>query len=152
MRGVFRSVDDLKAAINRFVAETNADPKPHHPSAATGLRAISDEQRARLSGEAATRTAALHGTASTPQFAHCGAAAIDWSTDQIDKSVQPTEQQPRIGNLQQAFGNAASDLRRIVRPPAPQSAVTRLETIEARPEATWRAILSIQVVLNSCEG
>ena len=27
-RGVFRSVDELKAAINRFVAETNADPKP----------------------------------------------------------------------------------------------------------------------------
>ena len=28
MRGVFRSVDDLKAAINRFVAQNNADPKP----------------------------------------------------------------------------------------------------------------------------
>ena len=27
-RSVFRSVDELKAAINRFVAETNADPKP----------------------------------------------------------------------------------------------------------------------------
>jgi hypothetical protein len=27
-RGVSRSVDDLKAAIDRFVAETNADPKP----------------------------------------------------------------------------------------------------------------------------
>src|SRR4051812_19416735 len=27
-RGVFRSVDDLKAAINRFLAETNAEPKP----------------------------------------------------------------------------------------------------------------------------
>jgi transposase len=27
-RGVFRSVDDLKAAIDRFVVETNADPKP----------------------------------------------------------------------------------------------------------------------------
>ena len=27
-RGVFRSVADLKAAINRFVAETNNDPKP----------------------------------------------------------------------------------------------------------------------------
>ena len=27
-RGVFRSVDDLKAAIARFLAETNADPKP----------------------------------------------------------------------------------------------------------------------------
>ena len=28
MRGVFRSVDELKVAINRFLAETNADPKP----------------------------------------------------------------------------------------------------------------------------
>jgi transposase len=27
-RGVFRSVDDLKDAINRFIAETNAEPKP----------------------------------------------------------------------------------------------------------------------------
>ena len=27
-RGVFHSVEDLKAAINRFVAETNANPKP----------------------------------------------------------------------------------------------------------------------------
>jgi len=27
-RGVFRSLDNLKAAIDRFVAETNADPKP----------------------------------------------------------------------------------------------------------------------------
>ena len=28
IRGVFRSVDDLKAAINRFVLETNTEPKP----------------------------------------------------------------------------------------------------------------------------
>ena len=27
-RGVFRSVIDLQVAINRFVAETNANPKP----------------------------------------------------------------------------------------------------------------------------
>jgi len=27
-RGVFRSVVDLQVAIDRFVAETNADPKP----------------------------------------------------------------------------------------------------------------------------
>jgi hypothetical protein len=27
-RGVFRSVADLQAAINRFVEETNSDPKP----------------------------------------------------------------------------------------------------------------------------
>jgi len=28
MRGAFRSIDDPKAAINRFVAQNNADPKP----------------------------------------------------------------------------------------------------------------------------
>ena len=28
VRGIFRSVADLEAAINRFVAETNDDPKP----------------------------------------------------------------------------------------------------------------------------
>ena len=27
-RGVFRSVAELQAAIERFIAETNADPKP----------------------------------------------------------------------------------------------------------------------------
>ena len=27
-RGVFRSVTDLQVAINRFVADTNVDPKP----------------------------------------------------------------------------------------------------------------------------
>ena len=27
-RGVFRSLSDLQAAINRFLSETNADPKP----------------------------------------------------------------------------------------------------------------------------
>jgi transposase len=27
-RGVFRSIVDLQASINRFVAETNHDPKP----------------------------------------------------------------------------------------------------------------------------
>jgi transposase len=27
-RGVFQSIDDLKAAIDRFIAETNAEPRP----------------------------------------------------------------------------------------------------------------------------
>jgi hypothetical protein len=30
-RGVFQSIKDLKAAINRFVAETNAKPEPSGP-------------------------------------------------------------------------------------------------------------------------
>jgi hypothetical protein len=34
----------------------------------------------------------------------------------------------------------------------PRSAVTRLETIESRLDATWRAILSIQVALQDFES
>jgi LTXXQ motif family protein len=85
----------------------------------------------------------------------CGAssAAIDWSIDQIDKSVQPTEQQrPALDELQQAFGKAATDLEAHCPTSVPQSAVARLETIESRLDATWRAILSIQVALNDFEG
>jgi hypothetical protein len=85
----------------------------------------------------------------------CGAssAAIDWSIDQIDKSVQPTEQQrPALDELQQAFGKAATDLEAHCPTSVPQSAVARLETIEARLDATWRAILSIQVALNDFES
>jgi transposase len=29
-RGVFRSIGELQAAINRFLTETNADPRPFH--------------------------------------------------------------------------------------------------------------------------
>jgi hypothetical protein len=31
-RGVFESIKDLKAAINRFVAKTNAKPEPFWPA------------------------------------------------------------------------------------------------------------------------
>ena len=85
----------------------------------------------------------------------CGvsSAAIEWSIDQIDKSVQPTAQQrTALGDVQQAFGNAASDLETHCPASVPQSAVARLETIEARLDATWRAILSIQVALEEFES
>ena len=40
-RGVFRSVDELKAAINRFFAKTNANPKPSSgPPIPTVLAAV----------------------------------------------------------------------------------------------------------------
>jgi hypothetical protein len=49
------------------------------------------------------------------------------------------------------FGTAASDLETHCPISAPQSAVARLETIEAELGATWRPILSIQVALNNFE-
>jgi hypothetical protein len=57
-----------------------------------------------------------------------------------------------LGELQQAFGKAAGDLEAHCPSSAPQSAVARLETIESRLDATWRAILSIQVALNEFES
>ena len=85
----------------------------------------------------------------------CGvsSAAIEWSIDQIVKSVQPTTQQRTVlGDVQQAFGKAVSDLETHCPTSMPQSAVARLETIEARLDATWRAILSIQVALEDFES
>lgn len=84
----------------------------------------------------------------------CGVslAVIGWSVDQIENSVQPTdEQRAALGDLQQVFENAARDLETHCPTSVPQSPLARLETIEARLDATWRAILSIQVALANFE-
>ena len=48
-RGVFRSVVDLQAAINRFLAETNAEPSPSHgPQTPTKSSPPSDAARRKI--------------------------------------------------------------------------------------------------------
>jgi hypothetical protein len=84
----------------------------------------------------------------------CGVslAVIGWSVDQIENSVQPNEEQrAALGDLQQVFEKAARDLETHCPTSVPQSTLSRLETIEARLDATWRAILSIQVALANFE-
>jgi hypothetical protein len=125
-----------------------------HQPLQTFEQSLSREQETRFSGQNATggSTARQAGKSNTPS---CGgsAAAIGWSIDQIDKSVQPTEQQrTALSDLQQAFGRAARDLQVHCPTSIPQSAVARLEAIEARLDATWRAILSIQVALYDFEN
>jgi LTXXQ motif family protein len=117
-------------------------------------QSLSDEQRAKFSGEAAVKNARSARSDKT-SLRSCGAysAAIDWSIDQIDKSVQPTEQQrPALTDVQQAFSKAANDLEAHCPSSVPRSAVARLEAIESRLDATWRAILSIQVALQDFES
>jgi hypothetical protein len=117
-------------------------------------QSLTSEQEARFSGGAGKATASASQGGKTG-LRSCGASstAIDWSIDQIDKSVQPNQQQrPALGELQQAFGKAAGDLEAHCPTSMPRSAVARLETIESRLDATWRAILSIQVALNEFEG
>jgi LTXXQ motif family protein len=112
-------------------------------------QSLTAEQRAKFGGEPASVRSDKTG------FRSCGAsaAAIDWSIGQIDKSVQLEEQQrPALTDVQQAFSKAATDLETHCPTSVPRSAVTRLETIESRLDATWRAILSIQVALQDFES
>lgn len=116
-------------------------------------QSLTDEQRAKLNdGGVAKRVASRRGTTGLPA---CSApsTAIDWSIEEIDKSVQPTaQQQNALKDVQQAFGKAAGDLQAHCPTSVPGSAVARLEAIEARLDATWRAILSIQVALQDFES
>jgi len=117
-------------------------------------QSLNGEQRAKFSGEVAGRSTASARNGKIG-VRSCGdpSAAIDWSIGEIDKSVQPTEQQrPALTDVQQAFGKAAKDLAAHCPTSVPRSAVARLETIESRLDATWRAILSIQVALQDFES
>jgi LTXXQ motif family protein len=85
----------------------------------------------------------------------CGGSptAIDWSIDQIDKAVQPTDaQRGDLDTVRQAFNKAASDLEAHCPTSMSSSALGRLEAIQARLDATWRAVLSIQVALADFEN
>jgi hypothetical protein len=117
-------------------------------------QSLTDEQRAKFSGEAVARRGVSARRDKTVVHA-CGAstAAIDWSIGEIDKSVQPDEQQrTALKDVQQAFGRAAADLEAHCPTSVPGSAVARLEAIESRLDATWRAVLSIQVALQDFES
>jgi hypothetical protein len=84
----------------------------------------------------------------------CGgsATAIDWSIEQINRSVQPTDaQRDDLADVKQSFAQAATDLDAHCPASAPASALGRLETIEARLDAAWRAVLSMQVTLANFE-
>ena len=117
-------------------------------------QSLADEQRAKFSGEASVKSGAS-GRRDKASLRSCGASAttIDWWIGQIDKSVQPNDQQrSTLTDVQQAFGKAANDLEAHCPTSVPRSAVARLEAIESRLDATWRAILSIQVALQDFES
>jgi LTXXQ motif family protein len=84
----------------------------------------------------------------------CGAApvATDWSVDDINQSVQPDQdQQAALADLKQSFASAALDLHAHCPQPLPPTPLARLEAIEGRLDASWRAALSMQVALAKFE-
>jgi hypothetical protein len=112
-------------------------------------KSLTQEQQARLAAEAASASPASPRDVKT-ELRSCGSssAAADHSVEQIERSVQLSEQQhTALDDLHQVLSGAANDLEAQCSTPAPRSAVARLDALEARLDATWRAVLSIQVAL-----
>jgi hypothetical protein len=75
-------------------------------------------------------------------------ARIDWSINEIKQSVRPTTaQRDAFDDVRRSFDDAARDLETHCPTTIPASALSRLDTIQARLDSTWRATLSIQVAL-----
>jgi hypothetical protein len=85
----------------------------------------------------------------------CAAAApaTDWSVNEIDQAVLPGDSQNEaLANLKQAFASAAADLHAHCPNPLPSTPLARLEAMESRIDASWRAALSMQVALANFES
>ena len=84
----------------------------------------------------------------------CAAAPpkVNSSIEQISLAVQPTDDQRHAMNaLKQAFRDAAGELDANCPLSLPGDPLARLEAIEARLDATWRVLVSIQTALADFE-
>jgi LTXXQ motif family protein len=104
-------------------------------------QSLNASQRRRLAAKRSNRAAAAPGCAASP-------TPTDWSIEQIDQSVQPSAaQRGALADLKQAFAAAAGDLDAHCPKSLPATPLARLESTEARLDASWRAVLSIRVAL-----
>jgi hypothetical protein len=115
---------------------------------------LSDSQRARF---AAAQSAS--GVAARPDRAAniapaCVATSteVDSSVERISRTVGPDDaQRNAMANMKQSFSNAADDLQSHCPTAQAPTPLARLEATEARLDATWRAVVSIQVALQGFE-
>jgi hypothetical protein len=76
-----------------------------------------------------------------------------WSIDEIDRSIQPADDlRGALTDLRQAFTSAAQDIDAHCPAALPATPLDRLEAIEARLDASWRATLAMQVALKTFEA
>ena len=117
-------------------------------------QALNDDQKAKFAAVPANASATDHQdrTAVAP-FCGSSPTAINMTIDQIDRSVLPTPaQRPALADMKQAFVKAADDLEAHCPATVPPTAIARLDATEARLDATWRSVLSIQVALANFES
>jgi hypothetical protein len=115
-------------------------------------QSLNDTQRARFGAPLAT--AATRAARANTIAPACAAAPpkVDASIEQISLAVQPTDdQRDAMNGLKQALRNAAGELDANCPLSLPGDPLARLEAIEARLDATWRALVSIQTALADFE-
>ena len=72
---------------------------------------------------------------------------------EIDRSIQPADDlRGALTDLRQAFTSAAQDIDAHCPAALPATPLDRLEAIEARLDASWRATLAMQVALKTFEA
>jgi len=116
-------------------------------------QSLNDTQRARF-GVPLTTATAVHPDRTNSAAPACAAAPskVDASIEQISLAVQPTDaQRDAMDGLKQAFRSAANELDANCPLSLPGDPLARLEAIEARLDATWRALVSIQTALADFE-
>jgi len=117
-------------------------------------QSLNDTQRARFSVPLSTAAAAIHPDRANNMAPACAAAPtrVDASIEQISLAVQPTDaQRDAMDGLKQAFRNAANEIDANCPLSLSGDPLARLQATEARLDATWRALVSIQTALADFE-
>jgi LTXXQ motif family protein len=125
------------------------------PPLAEFQQSLNDAQRARFAATAATPSGTVRPDRASTMMPACAATptTIDWSLEQISLSVEPTDaQRDAMSTVKTAFRNAASELDATCPSSLPPDPLARLQAIEARLDATWRAVLAIQSALATFEN
>jgi hypothetical protein len=112
-------------------------------------QSLNARQRARFGVPLVTAAASHPDRANTMAPACAQAPAeVDASIEQISLAVQPTDaQRDAMDGLKQTLRNAADGLDANCQVSLPGDPLARLEAIEARLDATWRALVSMQTAL-----
>jgi hypothetical protein len=116
-------------------------------------QSLTDAQRARFAAAPSPGSSTVHADRGDAVACAVAPTAIDWSIEQISLSVQPTDaQRDAIDNVKQAFRSAAGELDGNCSAPPPPDPLARLQATQARLDATWRALVSIQTALATLEN
>jgi LTXXQ motif family protein len=116
------ALDLIRPPLQQFEQSLNADQRSHFAAFAS--------------------ESAAAGSCGTPP------AAVDRPVAEIEQRVAPSEdQRGALDDLKQAFAGAASDLDAHCPKSWPAMPLARLEAMESRLDASWRAALAMQVAL-----